>query len=117
LIALILGFLGYLYYYAISSVYRVSPETAKAMLRDKQIDLVLDVRTDFERDALGFYPGSVHIQGADLEREMLKRYPDQSIRILVYCNTGQRARAATDKLHALGYTGARYISGSYTGLI
>jgi rhodanese-related sulfurtransferase len=117
LVVLAVGFLGYLYYYAVSSVYRISPEEAKRLLRDKQIDLILDVRTDLERDTLGSYPGSVHIQGADLEREILKRYPDRSLRILIYCNTGQRARAATDKLHSLGYTQARYISGSYTGLI
>jgi rhodanese-related sulfurtransferase len=117
LVAVIIAILGYLYYYAVSSVYRISSEEAKELIRNKQIDLILDVRTDAERDALGSYPGSVHIQSADLEREMAKRYPDRSMRILAYCNTGQRARAATDKLHALGYGGARYILGTYRSLI
>jgi rhodanese-related sulfurtransferase len=43
-------------------------------------------------------------------------YPDKSIRILAYCNSGQRARAAIDKLHALGYTNAVYIVGMHTTL-
>lgn len=116
-LVLIVGTLGYLYYYAVSSVYRISPEAANVLLRNKQIDLILDVRTDVERDTLGYYPGSVHIQSADLDREMRKRYPDRNTHILVYCNTGQRARMATDTLHAMGYKNARYISTSYTTLI
>jgi len=80
------------------------------------VGLILDVRTDLERSTLGFYPNSVHIQSADLEREMPKRYPDKNIRILAYCNTGHRARMATDKLQTLGYKNARYISSGYKSL-
>ena len=86
------------------------------LLREKKIDLILDVRTDSERSLLGYYPGSVHIQSADLEKRMEVDYPDKSIRILAYCNSGQRARAAIDKLHALGYTNAVYIVGMHTTL-
>jgi len=105
------------YQYAVDSPFRISSQEAKKLLQMKQIDLVLDVRTDLERNTLGYYPGSVHIQSADLDREMPKQYPDKQIRILAYCNTGHRARMATDKLHKLGYINARYISSQYTTLL
>jgi len=106
-----------LYKYATDSLYRISSEDAKQRIASKKIDVVLDVRTDWERATLGAYPGSLHIQSADLEREASKQLPDKKARILAYCNTGHRARMATDKLHALGYTNAAYISGQYTSLV
>jgi hypothetical protein len=105
-----------LYEYAIGSPYVISAEDAKSRIKRGQVDLILDVRTKFERDTLGFYPGSVHIQSADLDVMMPKRYPDKSIRILAYCNTGQRARMATEKLHKLGYKNAVYIATHYQTL-
>jgi rhodanese-related sulfurtransferase len=118
LIALtIIGVAAYFaYQYAVDSPYRISSAEAKDLLQTDQMDLVLDVRTDLERRTLGYYPGSVHIQSADLETRMPKQYPDKNIRILAYCNTGHRARMATDKLHKLGYDNARYISSTYTSL-
>ena len=104
------------YQYAVESPFRISSADAKHLLQTDQIDLMLDVRTDLERSTLGFYPGSVHIQSADLEKEMPRNYPDKNIRILAYCNTGHRARMATDKLHKLGYVNAKYISSQYTTL-
>lgn len=104
------------YEYATNSPYRISSQEAKRRIAAGEIDLILDVRTDLEVKTLGFYPGSVHIQSADLEKEMSVRYPDKHIRILAYCNTGQRARAATDKLHALGYDKALFIVTPYTSL-
>jgi phage shock protein E len=114
---LIFGILfGYAYYYAISSPYRISSKEAKQRILAGDFDVILDVRTDLERDTLGFFPGSIHIQSADLEEKMPALYPDKNTRILAYCNTGQRARAATDKLHILGYNNALYIATQYTTL-
>jgi rhodanese-related sulfurtransferase len=104
------------YQYAINSPYRITSQEAKRRIKSGEIDLILDVRTDLEVNTLGFYPGSVHIQSADLEKQMTTRYPDKGVRILAYCNTGQRARAATDKLHALGYDKAVFIVTPYTSL-
>jgi len=115
---ILVGVFAYVaYQYAVDSPFRISSETAKKLLQTKQVDLVLDVRTDLERNTLGYYPNSVHIQSADLDREMPKQYPDKKIHILAYCNTGHRARMATDKLHKLGYINARYISSQYTTLL
>jgi len=113
LLALVYG----LYRYAMDSPYRISTDEAKRRIKNKEIDLILDVRTDAELSLLGFYPGSVHIQSADLEAQMSRRYPDKTIRILTYCNSGQRARAATEKLHGLGYANALYIATPYQSLL
>lgn len=116
-IIFLIAFLYFSYQYAVSSKYIVSSEKAKQMIMDKKIDLVLDVRTDVERNTLGYYPGSKHIQSADLEKRMTNEYPNKDIRIISYCNTGHRARMATDKLHELGYKNAMYISSTYTSLM
>jgi rhodanese-related sulfurtransferase len=104
------------YLYATDSPYRISSAEAKRRIQRGEVDVILDVRTDLERATLGVYPGSIHIQSADLEARMPARVPDKKARILAYCNTGHRARMATDKLHALGYTNAVYISSTHTSL-
>jgi rhodanese-related sulfurtransferase len=113
----VIAFIYFSYQYAVSSKYIVSSEMAKKMIMDKKIDLVLDVRTDVERNTLGYYPGSVHIQSADLEKKMISEYPNKDLYIISYCNTGHRARMATDKLHELGYKNAMYISSTYTSIM
>jgi phage shock protein E len=110
-------FVYFSYQYAVDSKYRVSSEKAKELIKSKKIDVVLDVRTSVERESLGYYPGSVHIQSADLEKKMASQYPNKDVRILAYCNTGHRARMAVDKLQALGYKNTVYISSSYKSLI
>lgn len=119
IVAVVIGVgfaLYYLYRYAMDSPYRINAQEAKQLIQNKQVDLILDVRTDLELQTLGFYPGSVHIQSADLEKEMPKRYPDKNIRIIAYCNSGQRARVATEKLHKMGYNNAKYIATTYLSL-
>lgn len=112
----ILVMLGFLYYYAISSPYKISPSQASQLINAGKADVIIDVRTDAERNMLGYYPGSAHIQSADLTQAMPVKYPNKDITIVAYCNTGQRARKAADILHSLGYTNAYYITGPYTTL-
>ena len=114
---IVLSIAVYLYIYATSSPRKISAEMAKALISKKQVDVLLDVRTDLERTTLGFYPGSVHIQAADLETKLPALYPNRDIRIIAYCNTGHRARMATDKLHALGYKNAVYIATTHKSLM
>lgn len=118
LVALLVAiFAYYAYQYAVVSPYRVSAAAAKSLLLKDEVDLILDVRTDVERATLGYLPGSVHMPSSDLDRRMPQEYPNKNIRILVYCNTGHRARMATDKLRKLGYHNAVYISSTYTSLL
>ena len=110
------GIVYYLYSIAVYSRWRISAEEARQRIAAGQFDAILDVRTAIERETLGFYPGSIHIAAADIEQEVPRRFPDKGVAILVYCNTGHRARLATDKLHALGYKNAVYISSPHTSL-
>ena len=106
-----------LYVYARASPYKVSATDAKAMIQRGEIDVVLDVRTDAERNTLGFYPGSVHIPSADITRRVPAEFPNRNVRILVYCNTGQRARRAVELLRSLGYTNVVYIATSHRSIM
>ncbi len=102
-------------YYTFYSPYLVSAEEAKKLIRDKKIDVVVDVRTKIEYN-LGHYPEALHIPTASLQDQVETLIPDKKTRILIYCNTGQRARYATDLLRAKGYKNVQYITGSYLGL-
>lgn len=117
LAAIVTGFILFLYHYAVSSKYMISGKEAKQLIQNKQIDLVIDVRTSIERNTLGHYPGSLHIQSNELEKVLASKYPNKNLRILLYCNTGHRARIQTEKLHDLGYTNTVYIPGTYRSLI
>jgi rhodanese-related sulfurtransferase len=111
---MVLGYIGYfLYDLAVNSQYRISAQDAKR----QKYDLILDVRTSLERQTLGYHPDSFHIPSANLEKIMPSKYPDKSIKILVYCNTGHRARLATDKLQSLGYKNSVYITGGYKTIL
>jgi rhodanese-related sulfurtransferase len=106
----------YLYNYAVDSPFRIEAAEAKRRIENKGFDVILDVRTDLERRTLGSYPGSVHVQSADIETKFVPNYAKDT-RVLIYCNTGHRARMAADKLHRLGYKNTVYISSQYNSLL
>jgi len=103
-------------YYTYYSPLVISAEDAKKALAERQFATVLDVRTDMEYK-LGHYPEAVHIPTAKLSDEVDARLPNKQAGILVYCNTGQRARHASDLLKSKGYKNVRYISGPYWSLL
>jgi rhodanese-related sulfurtransferase len=115
---LLLAAIGYAAYdYAHNSRFRISATEAKELLRQKQFNMVLDVRTNLERETLGFYPNSIHVPATSIEEIMPTLYPNRNAQILIYCNTGQRARRAADLLHKLGYKKVFYIAESYRTLL
>lgn len=105
-----------LYHYTFTSPWRVSAEVGRLLIAAKKVDVVLDVRTVLERETLGKLPGSSHIPSGDLERVVLDRIRDRGAVILVYCNTGQRARRAVEILHELGYKNAIYVASGWRSL-
>ena len=118
LIVLAFAFAVYqLYSIATDSPFRISSEEARKRLAAHEIDTVLDVRTETERKTLGFFPRSIHMPRDRLEQDFPHAFPDKSMKVLVYCNTGHRARLATDTLQKMGYSNAVYISGSHMTLI
>lgn len=114
---IVLSILLYGFYFSMGSPYMISAEKARSLLNKKKIDLLLDVRTKTERDVFGYYPGSIHIPVANLDQEALRKYPNKDIQILVYCNTGQRARVATEKLRSMGFKNVYYIPTSHVSLL
>jgi phage shock protein E len=112
-----LAILLYGFYFSMSSPYMISAEKARKLLNQKKIDLVLDVRTKMERDVFGYFPGSIHIPVPNLDQEAIRKYPNKDVNILVYCNTGQRARVATEKLRSFGFKNVVYIPTSHVGLL
>lgn len=112
----ILAIFGYfLYKYAVSGFLHISAEEARKKIAENEFDVVLDVRTGLEYN-LGHYPNAKHIPIAQLEERALQELPNLNASILVYCNTGQRSRKASEILYGLGYKKVRYISGPYTSL-
>ncbi len=105
----------FLYKYAMSGAAYISAEEAKRKLANNDFDIVLDVRTNMEYN-LGHYPNAKHIPVDLLTKRAPSELPDPTARILIYCNTGQRSRKASEILMSLGYKNVRYIAGTYTTL-
>jgi len=103
-------------YYTLSGEDMIDSKDAKKMIKNGTIQYVIDVRTDFERKSLGFYPNSIHIPVTDMNEKRLSKIPRNSS-VLVYCNTGQRARKAAEILKEKGYSKVYYIAGTYQSLL
>jgi rhodanese-related sulfurtransferase len=103
-------------YYTFYSPLWISAEEAKKGIAQGEFPVILDVRTDMEYK-LGHYPEAVHIPTARLNTELETKLPNKKVPVLIYCNTGQRARYAADLLKAKGYERVRYISGPHWSLL
>lgn len=103
--------------YTYSGKQLVDTETAKQNIKANKYDVVLDVRTKLEYD-IGHYPNSIHIPTTSITKQNVEKYiQNKNATILVYCNTGQRARYASELLENLGYKNVKYISETYKDLL
>ena len=91
----------------------VSSKEANRLIRIGKIKKVIDVRTITEYRA-GHYKGAVHIPVNKINKKTTTELPKKGL--LVYCNTGQRARFAAEKLERLGFEDVYYIAGHYSSL-
>ena len=91
----------------------VSSKEANKLIRTGKIKKVIDVRTIAEYRA-GHYKGAVHIPVNTIKTKTTVGLPKKGL--LVYCNTGQRARFAAEKLIDLGFENVYYIAGHYSTL-
>jgi rhodanese-related sulfurtransferase len=105
------GTLVALVLYSLSGKQLVTASEAKKLLGSVK---VVDVRTPMEY-RMGHYPGALNIPVTAINRRTTQRLPKSGI--LVYCNTGQRARFAAEKLVRLGFKDVVYINGSYKTLL
>ena len=92
----------------------VSSEEAKRLIKEGKIKKVIDVRTTVEYRA-GHYPRALHIPVDKINEKTTSELPKSGL--LVYCNTGQRARFAAEKLVEIGFKQVYYIAGHYSSLL
>jgi rhodanese-related sulfurtransferase len=97
------------------SPYLVSPEIAKMLIGNRQVDTVLDVRTP-EEYAAGHYDTALNVEYTNVERDAPKVIANKNATVLVYCRTGHRAKIAADKLRSMGYKNVMYVSSTWKGL-
>ncbi len=102
-----------MYHYAMSSEYMISSDIAEDLLELK-LAKTIDVRTKTEYD-IGHYDSAIHIPASEIDANSTANLNKEDIYI-VYCNTGQRARQATDKLRDLDFKYVYYITGTYLSL-
>jgi phage shock protein E len=112
-LSIFVGLLAGLVTYTFTGSNLVSPTRAKTLMQSGTINKVVDVRTRMEFQA-GHFPGAVNIPVNDINRMTTARLPKRGL--LVYCNTGQRARWATEKLLRLGFKDVYYIAGTYKSI-
>jgi rhodanese-related sulfurtransferase len=112
---LFLAFLGYVVYERTMIHYlRITPEKARELIETAGAK-VIDVRTDAEW-SLGHYPSAIHIPASRLG-EVANQILRKNEVIVIYCNTGTRARLAALELESLGYTRVFYIAETYQSLM
>jgi len=111
--AIIIGTLAAAAAYTFTGDNLVSSKEAKKLIRSGKIKKVIDVRTITEYRA-GHYRGAIHIPVSKINRKTTTELPKKGL--LVYCNTGQRARFAAEKLEELGFEDVYYIAGHYSTL-
>lgn len=100
------------YAYSMTGEQKISSEQAKKLIKNGAH--VVDVRTNIEWN-LGHFPGALHIPVSKLKSTKIPLSKDDVI--VVYCNTGQRSRAAAELLKSLGYEKTYYVASSYVSLL
>lgn len=116
ILVVLLIVLGITLWYNLGSSKAIYPEDAKKAIQRQEIDHVVDVRTDMEWKT-GRYPLAIHIPVNTIEAALPQRIPDKKARILFYCNTTTRSRAAAEKAAQMGYQNVRYLVGTHTNLL
>ena len=81
----------------------ITPAEVKTIINSPSINvLIIDVRTP-EEFKNGYIPKSINIPLQILDNQILKKYQDKNTKIIVYCQSGIRAKKASEILDGLGY--------------
>jgi rhodanese-related sulfurtransferase len=99
-----------------SRVKEISIQEARQKLAQNPDAILLDVREDREWEA-GRAADAVHLGRGVLERDIEKRFPDQSAELLMYCGGGYRSALAADIAQKMGYKNVYSIMGGYRGML
>ncbi|MDD7517677.1 glycoside hydrolase family 11 protein [Ruminococcus flavefaciens] len=86
-----------------ASYNHISQEKAKEMMAADDSLVIVDVRRQDEYDS-GHIPGAILIPNESIDMEQPEELPDKEQVILIYCRSGNRSKAASQKLADMGYT-------------
>ncbi|PKM58127.1 MAG: rhodanese-like domain-containing protein [Firmicutes bacterium HGW-Firmicutes-3] len=81
----------------------ISAEEAKTIMDTVDDYHLVDVRTQEEFDS-GYIPGALLIPHTSIQEMAPDLLPDLNQKILVYCRSGSRSKAASKALVNMGYT-------------
>ena len=103
-------------YYTYSGVQLLSSKEAKNKIK-KDNALVIDVRTQTEWK-IGHFKNTKHLPTSNIDEKNTNRIlgKNKQRNVIVYCNTGQRARRAAELFKSYGYENVFYIAGTYKSL-
>mgnify|MGYP000385443765 FL=1 len=114
---LIIAFLAILVvgiWYTYSGYGKLYGKEAKHMIENGCIGHVIDVRTTMEWNS-AHYPGAIHVPVHKIDSGIQDIIQDGSS-VLTYCNTGQRARLAAEKIRKYISNPVFYLTDSVTSL-
>jgi rhodanese-related sulfurtransferase len=107
---LVLLIIYVVYERSMSHPLRISISKATSLISAGVINKVVDVRTDAEWNN-GHYPGAIHLPMSRIKDAGM--FLNRSDTVLVYCNTGTRARQSALKLSEMGFPRIYYIAETY----
>lgn len=92
--------------------------TGVAEFREMEYALLVDVRNDFEY-AGGHIPGSQNLPLSRILQEAEETFPDKTVSMYVYCQSGARSARSAKLLELMGYESVTDLGGiaGYTGPI
>ena len=108
-------FLTLLKIYSLTGVYLIPSSQSKRLIKSGMITTVIDVRTQAEYET-SHYPNSINIPVHKINEDSTKDLNKESY-ILIYCNTGQRARYAVNKMRKMGFKNVFYIDSTFESLL
>ena len=73
---------------------------------------LVDVREESEW-AAGHAAGAIHLGKGIIERDIEKRIPEKSAKVVLYCGGGFRSALAADSLQKMGYTDVISLDGGW----
>lgn len=85
--------------------------------RARRFGLILDMRSQAEREQLGYYPNSIPVSLDTLQTEVPFLNSNKKSSILVYSNGDDRAYRAAAILYDMGYRNTKYITQTYLSLM
>ncbi len=75
---------------------------AETQQRMKEGANLIDVREDNEWDA-GHAKDAIHLGRGIIERDIVGKFPDKNIELILYCGGGFRSALSADNLQKMGY--------------